>query len=378
MAVVTVPRVAAQEGTGMANPDELDTQLTDHDDRIVILEGAGGGALASSSVSFSPGNPSPTDNEYTTWAAAHAAVAGFGGISSIVIDDSFTSPAVIPAGTWDMDNIILSGPPGGNSPIDAPNVEFASGSALTNVRMICGPLDLAQAAGSGTTPIQVRADTSSGALYILNGVTSAGLAAGAAPLINFPAGPGSYVVLLQGDVLIFAILHAVFTVAGATVTVRVRDGSSVGAGSWAGTGTLNPQVVGVGASWAEDGSRYGGTLNALVYTAAGADRFPSGTTAVPTNVPNTLLAWEVAIYDPSGTGLILTLPVGVPPGTHCAVKNGTVSATSMTVNLSGAGGVEDPASPGTYPASIALAIAGVYVEWSYDGTNWFVVSQNNI
>lgn len=53
---------------------------------------------------YSPGNPSPASNEYTTWAAAYAAAGA--SPKTIYVDDQYVSPAVIPAGTWNVEALI--------------------------------------------------------------------------------------------------------------------------------------------------------------------------------------------------------------------------------------------------------------------------------
>ena len=86
-------------------------------------------------------------------------------------------------------------------------------------------------------------------------------------------------------------------------------------------------------------------------------------------------------YDPTGGTFTISAPTGVngtgegapKPGHRWGVKNTGTDATAVTIAGNGAN-IEDPASPGTYAASISLSGAGRSVEWEFDGTNWIVVA----
>jgi hypothetical protein len=60
-------------------------------------------------VIYSPGNPSPGPNEYTSWADAYAAAAE---PRSIYVDDSFVSPVPIPSGSWEVNELRAAAAPG--------------------------------------------------------------------------------------------------------------------------------------------------------------------------------------------------------------------------------------------------------------------------
>jgi hypothetical protein len=91
---------------------------------------------------FRPGEPAPEGNVYADWATLVADLPTVEGYKSIQIDDSLVTPAVIPAGSWDMTEVEIAAfvsfktvPPG-----QLVNLNIADGASLPNLKKIGGPL----------------------------------------------------------------------------------------------------------------------------------------------------------------------------------------------------------------------------------------------
>jgi hypothetical protein len=69
---------------------------------------------------------------YTSWGALYTALSLTPGAKTIVIDDTIVSPAVIPAGTWNLDQCIIQGEPNNVTPSGGAAVSFADGAAITS------------------------------------------------------------------------------------------------------------------------------------------------------------------------------------------------------------------------------------------------------
>ncbi len=159
---------------------------------FVLQPGGGGGGSAGSSNSliFRPGSAFVGPTIFGLWAdlitrlTALRAASNGGGTYEIGIDDSTISPAVIPAGAYDMAGVTIVGAAPENALAVA---EIPEGTTFTNLRKLDGFLEFSVTAGV-TNPI---ADIGAGETFEI-GVRTGGTAmrsvAGAVAAINNAAG----------------------------------------------------------------------------------------------------------------------------------------------------------------------------------------------
>lgn len=80
-------------------------------------------------------------NVYTDWAALVSALGSVDGRRILEFDDSAASPCVVPAGTWDMRDVMWAGfGPSGTAARSV--VEIREGAVLTNLRMFGGQIQV--------------------------------------------------------------------------------------------------------------------------------------------------------------------------------------------------------------------------------------------
>jgi hypothetical protein len=81
-------------------------------------------------------------NVYTDWPSLYAALIQTDGIREILFDDRFSSPCNIPAGVFDMTNVIWRGFPGvaGGTISSIPQVFVQNNCSFTGLRYFIGPL----------------------------------------------------------------------------------------------------------------------------------------------------------------------------------------------------------------------------------------------
>src|SRR5215470_19754884 len=103
------------------------TQGLDHSH---LCPGSAYNGIFSYVVVLRPGGV-PGQNVVTTWADAMAKLAVQQGQRILEFDDSIVSPIVVPAGTWNMANVIWSG---GGVGKQAPVVQVVEGAILANLR----------------------------------------------------------------------------------------------------------------------------------------------------------------------------------------------------------------------------------------------------
>ena len=320
-------------------------------------------------VSFSPGNPGPSANEYTTWAAAHSAVAMLGGVRIIVIDDSFISPAVIPAGIYDMENIIIAG---GVGPQESPLrlLQIAIGVTLPNLREIGGPMSIDSRA---TASVVVPTKTLDGC--ILRNSVILTVTTGGAPFFEIGAAVGYEIVLINGATVVnSAALPIVSLVGGGSLKARVYgEASGFSVDFLTGpAGTLFPIVEnGIVNAVNRTQTGFSGTVASPSYTSI--PRWDKqGTASVPITVTTTGFPFTRILYDPTAGTFTLSAPASPNTGDRWAVKNVSSSAVAITISGNGTT-IESPLVSFALAASFALGSDGVAVTWEFDGTNWLVI-----
>jgi hypothetical protein len=80
---------------------------------LAAVTGAGGGGIAIAEPRtcfvFRPGDPAGArENVYTDWPTLMAAVGNVQGCKTIEVDDSIVSPAIVPAGIWNVDDVLIT------------------------------------------------------------------------------------------------------------------------------------------------------------------------------------------------------------------------------------------------------------------------------
>jgi hypothetical protein len=150
-----------------------------------FVTGPAWGGVTSGVLVYRPGEPNPGGNVFATWAGVYAASSAIQGQHVIQIDDTLVSPATVPAGTYDLYDVILAG---SLSKFNATGtlavLEFEDGASVTNLTQITDFLDVVSAS---TSPV-LSAPTTPGfhGLVIRTGVelsSNTGV-----PFIDIPAG----------------------------------------------------------------------------------------------------------------------------------------------------------------------------------------------
>ena len=189
---------------------------------------------------YRPGEPNPSGNVYATWANAHAAASAIGGQTTIEIDDSLVSPAVIPSGTWDMSTVTLSGTIPKAVQAVGTNVEAADGAVLLNLGILDWFLKLNSVS---TTPVMPVAAGTNFSFVLERGSTISGTTT---PPIDIPATSTVFITLNLGSTLLNRSITA-----NGTLFVATRDRAAVSADAIFGSGVLVFSVDGPGPTGVE-------------------------------------------------------------------------------------------------------------------------------
>jgi len=163
------------------------------------------------------------DNVYTDWPALYAVLATVQGPKIILIDDSITSPVVIPAGTYDVDNVTFTGTSSYASATGGARLTLADGVHFTGgVLTFTGWLNVLGEASSGavvTLTAGMEFNLTIDQFAVLN-------MAGAGRFVKAGAGSYCWVNLVTGG--IGDGTHAVIEFAGAaTGQTNGRENSSI-------------------------------------------------------------------------------------------------------------------------------------------------------
>jgi hypothetical protein len=172
-------------------------------------------------------------NVYTDWATLYAALDATEGIREILFDDSFTSPAVIPAGAYDMTGVVWRGFPAIASGTFA-SVSMADGSTFTGLRWIQGPMILT---GNNAATAHVSDFGASDVLRVENFAYL--YQVGAAPMFEVSA---NFVSIVLDDSGLFNLGPVLTVVGSQTLTTFIGENSNVGANTMTGP---------AGATWSQ-------------------------------------------------------------------------------------------------------------------------------
>ncbi len=248
--------------------------------------------VVSNVIIFRPGGVAGA-NVYTSWPALMAAVALVAGPKIVQIDDTIVSPAVIPAGTWDLADITLVGIV--NGLVTTNFAQCADGCVLVNLVSIANQLQL-----SSISSAPVVTMTDGQGLVIDTGASIVGSATGA----PFFFAPGPYI---NPPVVIMGI-GAGFGETSGQYVLRVNDNTQGVDVVLGGTGNSFPDNVVTGT----------GTLNLVVTEAS---IFVIGNLGTPPSQPAVATFFVVdgssnhALINYSCVALSdLTNPTFLPPG----------------------------------------------------------------
>jgi hypothetical protein len=277
-------------------------------------------------------------NVVTTWADAMGRLAALQGQRILEFDDSIVSPIVVPAGTWDMANVIWSG---GGVGKQTPTVQIVEGVVFTNLRHFD---DRVIVNFMGTSPPVTDFDVTPpipDTVILDHGARIT--CSGAGPFFQLSTAGGVGISLrLRNGAAIVGGANAVLdlAVAGAQAMI-IAEGAQTELQSDTVSGPLASiltLIVGgagiVGLS--EVQTAFLGTLAAQNTTKD--RRYPDG----PFTADQVLFRTsELVLVDPTGGPINLTLPLALNArGQSITIKNVSASANNVTLTASGADNID--------------------------------------
>jgi hypothetical protein len=180
-------------------------------DTYLTSQGVTPGTTGTRNFVFRPGETKPAGNVFNNFHLLYPYLLEAQGPKLLQIDDSIVSPAVIPAGTYDLDNVALMG---NLEKVNGTQLQLANGVVFTNFGEIRDTLFITSVS---TAPVHIM--TNNDLLIAWRGATISS-APGAAPLFKVPAGVSTTVVGLQGGVFGATPGNHLFDIdAGAAVTM---------------------------------------------------------------------------------------------------------------------------------------------------------------
>jgi len=169
---------------------------------------------------YRPGEPNPNGNVYATWEDVYAAASPVQGTRTIQVDDSLVSPAIVPAGVWDMYDITLSG---SISQFDVSGGSFAvlevqDGASFVTLNEV---QDFLEIVSVSTSPIITAPAGGTHGIFIHRGSTIRSTSG--VPCIDVPGG-STYLVGLD---LLGAVGTDAVGITGGTVIFYAGEGATV-------------------------------------------------------------------------------------------------------------------------------------------------------
>jgi hypothetical protein len=168
-------------------------------------------------------------NVYDTWAGAYAAAVATGIPSKLIVDSSIISPAPLPAGVWDMSQIILSGT---LLDFSLDELEAQDGAVLVN---LFDMTDLVRLTSVSSSP--VIAPTGSSTLVVERGAQIQG---SGTPIIDFSNGSGQILLILGGQIDGPGVISVTSPYA---VGVQMYEAASLGNDTISGDGFYSLQIA---------------------------------------------------------------------------------------------------------------------------------------
>lgn len=336
--------------------------------------GGAGEAAATNCLIYQPGGGQSGPTIFATWAALIARLATLraasngGGCYDIGIDDSSVSPAVIPAGAYDMEGVTMIAAVPGNGPAI---VEIPEGTTFTRLRKIDGPLEFSVTA-TVTNPI---ADMDAGETFEIGagtGGTSIRSVAGAVEAIRGTL--GSFTVVLGKDTGVGligggsgeTIGRAAF---GGTLVIRAHSGSVVEEDAL-GVNVNSFLVYQVESSSAQINQPQSNLAGGSFFAAT--ILFPRFTVRTGSAALNSLTENTLALIDVSGGAVAQDLPEIGLAGEHINIGMAIVVVESSgTVGLTVVPSGGDTVDGG---ASVAVPPGGALTFVSDGFSNWAIVA----
>jgi hypothetical protein len=196
--------------------------------------GGNGGAVSEPRITFvyRPGGVA-SQNVYTDWATMFAAIGNVEGLKTVLVDDSIVSPALIPAGSWDVTDVRIQGI---NAQLTV--LHSSDGAVFTSSRT----LPFASLRRINLRHLGVAAPLITLPVGAVLEVDTALLEATVFPLVTSP-GAGNVITLENVAVLDASAGSPVIDCAAGLTFLRVGDGSLVGLDSLGGPGAARAVVV---------------------------------------------------------------------------------------------------------------------------------------
>lgn len=227
---------------------------------------------------YRPGEPSPSGNVFSDWNALYAAVSAAQGLRSIEIDDTIVTPAVVPAGTYDLLDVTLRG----RFARDKTALDLDDGVVFTNFHHVAEPLTITS---HSTASIVTVVD--SAPIVIERGAVLTSDAG--AYLVDVPAGVTPVVVLLQGARLESGALNV--SDAASQVSIAAIEFAGVLSDSLTGPGLVSVQVVSASAQVSTSQTGLGSLIVSLAEQSAQVSYSPAASanwSGDPTQVASAL------------------------------------------------------------------------------------------
>lgn len=301
--------------------------------------------VASNCLVFQPGGAAVGPAVFNTWPALMAqlailrAAAGGNTCYTIMIDDSVLSPAVIPAGAYDMENVTLSGGQLSSAAGAQVICNLADGVTMPNLKSITGNIQL-RSLSAVTSPVALSA----GDLIEISNGANVGASA-AAPFFNDPGMAGGSLVVIKAD--------NVATLGDGTNPFINMDGTTVLALSLGSQAEVAADALDLAAgvtlipSYRDDSGFINddqtpmlGTNSPIVLVSR-RWRVRGPFTSIQTAAIN-----DAMRCDPSGGGFVINLPAITTfnAGQTICVKNITGSTNPITITRAGADTIDGAAT----------------------------------
>ena len=371
--------------------------------------GGGGpdtGDATQATLVYQPGGVA-AKNVYTTWPTLYAALNAAAPTSAngtrspvtIQVDDSFVSPAVVPVGAYNLDNVALTGVANFNGDGGAAILNFADGASLVlpaagTILKISRGL-MVQTLGTVVPLITVTGATQEVNVYIDNGACL--LSLGAAPFLLVSNGFG-WIQCTTSEQIGDGV-HAIAHLAGGGLTLDAFGNSPIfanavtGAGAvvaWDGTipgaqgagvviSQFNGYVPAVPGNWSPVPNAQSQALDQL---AARTPLLPTVAVVTGLNTPYTALPTD-GLIEVESAGAFRQVNFEAAPSTgqrHTVKWWSYAGAGDPPPQVNGNGKqVESISGPNAslgltgLAASTNIVTPGGFAMWEYDGTQWVLV-----
>jgi hypothetical protein len=351
------------------NPD--DGTFSQHLNPQPFVTGGGSAAISSGAspvIVLRPGGVA-AQNVVTTWADAMTKLALLQGFRVLEFDDSIISPIVVPAGAYDMTNVIWSGSAG----IDAPQVQVVEGVTFTRLRQLT---ERVQVTFTGTTPPVSDFDVSGTVSDTFTLDHSARVVtAGAGPFFRVTSAviTAPTISLANGATIDAGTTPAInLAVLGSGIVVAIATGSVLDSNTVSGVvgSNLTLSILSAGTILAsEDQPGFSGTITPSNITKTRFFPFPSASTLVSTNTVLTDTSVLVLVDLSVGVDFTITLP---PAANHRGetIMFKTNDSAETTVTVAPTAGDTTPDGP------ITLSTPFQAVQVTSDGESiWYQTAE---